>query len=124
MSINKWVYEKATGKWMVGFRDPAVFLGDAVNYGLADFGTDTTAPDPILERFDAVLLRRAATPAEVADSQNDQLTTQILQSLDGERLISAVVWVVIDTFAPPATIGKYQTARTKIIAAYKAKPWV
>lgn len=47
----------------------------------------------------------------------------IKQALDTDRLISAVVWCIIDTFAAPATGAKYQAARTKIIAAYQAQPW-
>ncbi len=124
MSANQWVYEKATGKWMLAFRTPAVFLTDPVNYGIVDLGDAAPHPDPILERFDAVTGRRAATPAEVLESQNDQLGVSITSTMDVDRLTSAIVWTIIDTFASPATVAKYLTARAKIIAAFKAKPWV
>ena len=52
-----------------------------------------------------------------------ELDAAVRAYVDAERLISAVIWAVIDTFAAPATIAKYQAARTKIIAAYKTKPW-
>lgn len=52
-----------------------------------------------------------------------ELTATVNQHLDAERIFSAIVWVVIDTFAAPATIAKYNAARTKIIAAFQAQPW-
>jgi len=124
MSINQWVYEKATGKWMVHFRDPSIFNSDPINYGIVDLGDGQPFPDPITERFDAVNGRRAATPTEIAESQADQQGVEVTRKLDQERLISSVVWAIIDQFAAPATVAKYQAARTNIIAAYKSKPWV
>ena len=61
-------------------------------------------------------------PNDPAHVQAD-LDEQVKRTLDTERLISAVVWTVIDTYSAPATVTKYQAARTKIIAAYKAQPW-
>jgi hypothetical protein len=52
-----------------------------------------------------------------------ELDAAVKASVDAERLISAVVWTIIDTFAAPATVAKYQAARTKIINAYKLRPW-
>lgn len=54
-----------------------------------------------------------------------ELDEQVKGALDNERLISAVVWSILDTYTEfkPATPAKYQAARTKIIAAYKAQPW-
>ena len=68
---------------------------------------------PTIDVFDP-----AAAP--VVDTELDG---EIRDSLDNERLISAVVWAIIDQFLPPATITKYNTAGTKIIAAYKTQPW-
>lgn len=76
MSANKWVYEVATGKWMLQFRDPSIYLTDQINYGLADLGDNQSGPDPILERFDATTGRRAATPTEIAESRADLLASQ------------------------------------------------
>lgn len=54
---------------------------------------------------------------------NAELDAQITQQLDDERLISAVVWTIIDTYSAPATIAKYTNARAKIVAVYKSQPW-
>ncbi len=51
------------------------------------------------------------------------LDTAVKAALDSERLYSAIVWTIIDTYSAPATKAKYDSARTKIIAAYKAQPW-
>lgn len=64
----------------------------------------------------------AFNPADPAHEQAD-LDAAITSTLDTERVISAVVWAMIDQLVPPATPAKYQAARTKIIAAYKATPW-
>lgn len=71
------------------------------------------AAQPTIDAFD---------PTDPAHVTAD-LDAAILRAVDGERLISAVVWTVIDTYSAPATVQKYQNARTKIIAAYKARPW-
>lgn len=74
-------------------------------------------------------LQPSAQPHIDAFDPNDptivqaELDAQCRQALDGERLISAVLWCVIDTFAGPATRAKYLAARTKILDAYKTRPW-
>ena len=76
-----------------------------------------------------VNLQAAAQPHIDAFNPDDpaheqaELDEAVKASVDGERLISAVVWAIIDTYSAPATVTKYQAARTKIIAAYKARPW-
>ena len=52
-----------------------------------------------------------------------ELDAEVLTALDAQRLISAVVWAVIDTYSAPATRAKYLGARTKIVNAFKAEPW-
>lgn len=52
-----------------------------------------------------------------------ELDAAVKATLDDERLISAIVWAMTDALAAPATIAKYQTARTKIVSAYKTQPW-
>lgn len=52
------------------------------------------------------------------------LDIEVKVAVDNQRLISAVVWTIIDTYSAPATITKYQAARTKIINAYKSRPWL
>src|SRR3990167_1311434 len=75
-------------------------------------------------------LQGAAQPTIDAFDVNDpahltaELDTQVKAALDNERLISAVVWTIIDTYSPPATIAKYTAARTKIISSYHLQPWI
>lgn len=72
-----------------------------------------SAAQPTIDAFNP------ADPALVTAA----LDAEITRTLDSERLISAVVWTIIDTYSPPATTAKYQNARTKIITAYKGQPW-
>jgi len=69
---------------------------------------------PIIDAFD---------PNDPTNVDTD-LDSEVKQALDAERLISAVVWAIIDTYSAPASKAKYGTARQKIIDAYKARPWV
>lgn len=74
-------------------------------------------------------LQSAAQPTIDAFDPNDpahltaELDTQVKVALDQERLTSAIVWTIIDTYSAPATITKYNAARTKIINSYKLQPW-
>lgn len=77
-------------------------------------------------------LQAAAQSTIDAFNQNDpalldaDLDAEVKQAIDNERLISAVVWTILDTYAEfkPATIPKYNAARTKVIAVYKSRPWL
>lgn len=71
------------------------------------------AAQPIIDAFNP------ADPAHVTA----ELDAEVLQALDGQRLISSVLWCMIEVLNPPATIAKYQNVRAKVIAAYKAQPW-
>lgn len=64
----------------------------------------------------------ALDPHDPSHEQAEQ-DAEVKVALDVERLISAVVWAVIDTYSAPATRTKYLAARTKIIDAYKGQPW-
>lgn len=61
-----------------------------------------------------------------ADPAHDtaELDFQVAGRMDVERIFSAIVWTIIDTYSAPATVAKYNAARTKVIAAYKTRPWV
>ena len=72
------------------------------------------AAQPIIDAFNP------ADPAHEAAEQDQAVAA----SLDSERIFSAIVWAVIDTYSAPATKAKYQAARTKIVNAYKARPWI
>ena len=68
---------------------------------------------PIIDAFD---------PDDPAHEQAE-LDTQVKAALDTERMFSALVWAILDTYSAPATLTKYQAARTKIVTAYKSQPW-
>ena len=71
------------------------------------------AAQPIIDAFD---------PGDPAHAVAD-LDAVVLAHVDDDRLISAVVWTIIDTYSAPATVAKYLNARTKIIACFKSQPW-
>lgn len=54
-----------------------------------------------------------------------ELDDQVKAILDNERLISAVVWTILDTYSEfkPANLAKYQAARSKVVTFYKSQPW-
>lgn len=72
-----------------------------------------SAAQPIIDAFD------------LNDPANDsaELTVRVTELLDQERIFSALVWAIIDTYSAPATVTKFNAARTKIINSYKAQPW-
>lgn len=86
----------------------------------ADKATWTVTPadlqaqaQPIIDAFD---------PDDPAH-KTAELQQEVEHALDTQRLASAIVWTVIDTYSAPATKAKYQAARTKVITAYKDRPW-
>lgn len=46
---------------------------------------------------------------------NAELDIAVKAAIDNERLYSAIVWTILDTYSAPATKAKYDTARQKII---------
>mgnify|MGYP001583835831 CR=1 FL=1 len=88
---------------------------------------DATAPGGY--RVSPPSLQAAAQPTIDAFNPNDtaheqaDLDAQVKHTLEVERLFSAIVWTIIDTYSSPTTIAKYTTARANIIAAYKTRPW-
>jgi len=54
---------------------------------------------------------------------DDELECEAKRHLDEERLASSLVWVILDTYSPPATKAKYLAARNKIVTAFKSQPW-
>lgn len=75
-------------------------------------------------------LQAAAQPVIEAFNPDDpahdieELTLEATGRLDTERIYSAIVWAIIDTYSAPATVTKFNAARTKIIAAFKSRPWL
>jgi hypothetical protein len=82
-------------------------------------------PDPAVERYsgNAVAPFTAKTQPEIDAYAAARLNEQAVKAADSQRIIAAVVWAVIDTYSAPATVAKFNNARTKIIDAYKTQPW-
>ena len=74
---------------------------------------------------DDLLVARTAQEIATWDAAqlDAMLSGRVTSALDAERIFSAIVWTIIDTYSSPATIAKYTTARTKIISAFKTQPW-
>lgn len=62
-------------------------------------------------------------PADPAHEQAE-LDRMIVAEIDNGRLVGAIVWAILDTYSAPATVTKFNAAKTKIVASYKARPWV
>ena len=121
---NRWVYRVADGLLMMGpWLDPSLYLSDQVNYALVDLLDSQPHPHPRSHRAASATAVRAATAQEQIDYDFLALEGAVKLLVDNERLTSAIVWTIIDTYSAPATVTKYQAARTKIIAAYKGTPW-
>lgn len=77
----------------------------------------------VVERWDGPMPR--PTDAEIAKAVTDYaaVADDVRAEAVVDRLVSAVVWAVLDTYSAPATKAKFQAARTKIVAAYKGEPW-
>ena len=121
---TRWVARVSDGLWVLqGSDDPSKANTDPKHYIYVDVPGST--PDPRLERYSAgsPTKRRPATPAEIAAFDVSKLESTVVGNLDNERIFSAIVWTVIDTYSAPATSQKFAAARTKIIAAYKTQPW-
>lgn len=84
----------------------------------ARYAAGATAPQ--VATGDALIASFDPTDQTIALADQD---ADVKRAIDDERLIAAVVWTVIDQLAPPATIAKFNAARTKIIAVYKTHPW-
>ena len=93
---TNWVYEIATGKWMLDFRDPALVHAQASTYAVATLNQDR-APDPVLERFDSATGQsRPATPAERAESRREQLLAAADYDFRRHPLLLAMALVIAD----------------------------
>jgi hypothetical protein len=123
--MARWIARNSDGMWMVrGAGEPAQIHTQPASFTEVDVPGDDV-PDPRIERYDPSTpsRRRAATAPEIAAYDTAVLDAEVATAVDQQRLTSAVVWAVIDTYSAPATPAKYQAARTKIVTAYKAKPW-
>lgn len=127
--MAQWVYRRADGLLLKGravaIVDPILIHGDPVNYGLIDTMIDPD--DRTLRVVDGPSpTMRAATGPELAAYDAALLDVEAIGMFDNGRVLNAMIWACIDSFNPvaPATIGKFNAARTKILAAYKNRPWM
>ena len=72
------------------------------------------AAQPIIDAFD---------PNDPAHD-SAELNLAVSGHLAQERIFSAIVWAILDTYSAPATVTKYNAAKTKIVAAFKNRPWL
>jgi hypothetical protein len=125
-----WIARNSDGAWMVrGFGDPSLIHSQPASYTEVEVPGDVV-PDPRLERYDAARpsKRRAATALEIAAFDDASLTAEVLIIVDQQRLISAVVWVILRQMFPSDTVTQTRTkytnaARPQIIDAYRTQPW-
>ena len=75
------------------------------------------AAQPIIDAF------HPDDPAHLAAELDAQVTT----ALDTERLASAIVWTILKQMFPADTDAQLRTkcgvARTRIVDAFKSRPW-
>jgi hypothetical protein len=123
-ALNRWVYRVSDGQILMGSGfDPSVYLTDQTAYALLDLPDDAPWPNPRSQRAASSTTLRAATSSEQAAYDAVVLDAEVRVEMDARRLMSALVWAIIDTYSAPATVAKYQAARTKIVNAYKSQPW-
>jgi len=123
--MAKWIARNSDNAWMVrDFGDPSLIFTQPGAYTEVEVPGDAV-PNPRTERYDASspTKLRAATAPEIAAYDDAVLTTAVTVAVDQERLTSSIVWTMIDQFLPPATVAKYNAARTKIINFFKTQPW-
>ena len=78
------------------------------------------SPESVIRYWAAVAALRATTPPDVTALLAD---AEAVVRLERERIFSALVWAIVDTYSAPATVPKSNAARTKIINSYQAQPW-
>lgn len=116
------IYRTDTNKIVSTYLTPPPSLA-----GHAHFTEDESVAPPncTTDFYDstAPTKRRVGSQTEIDTHKAAVLDVEVKSCMDNERTFSALVWAIIDTYSAPATVAKYNSARTKIIAAYKAQPW-
>ena len=128
-----------TARWVGGALCSLVFVvsafGQTSNTDLSEAiqwrwpGAQVVVRGDVVERWDGPTAR--PTDDEIVQAVADYHTVKddvrrdaaVRARLNDDRLISSVVWAVIESVNPPATRAKYDAVRSKIIDAYKARPW-
>ena len=116
MSLSGRLYTTLTA---AGHAVVSVSIGDATNRSTwcVQPSSLQDACQPLIDAFN---------PTDPAHETAD-LTAAVTYALDSERLTSAVVWTILKQLFPSdtdvQTKTKFSLARTRIIDAYKARPW-
>ena len=128
--MAKWIARNSDDAWMVlGFGDPALIHSQPANYTEVEVPWEV-CPNPRTERYDAgsPTKKRAATASEIQAYDQADLDRQVTTALDTARLTSAVVWTILKQMYPTDTDAqtrtKFGVARTRIIDAFKLRPWI
>jgi|TARA_R110002020_G_scaffold470944_1_gene697261 hypothetical protein len=90
------------GTWSVEFLDDAT-------------GDQQATAATLIAGFDADVERETV--------EAEQHLAAVTKALDEDRLVSAVIWTLIDHYDTPVTADKYTTLRAEIIEAYQTPPW-
>ena len=105
----------ATGEFMHTGAVP-----DGVTHALV---TVATNPDPRTQKWNGSTVV-AKTAPEIATYDDAKAEADAVAQLDPQRVLNAIVWAIVDTYSAPATVTKFNAARTKILSAYKNRPWL
>ena len=91
------------GTWSVEFSDDAT-------------GDQQATAATLIAGFDADVEREAVAA--------EQHLAAVTLALDEDRLISAVIWTLINHSDAPVTVDKYTTLPAEIVEAYQTHPWI
>lgn len=109
MAVSRWVYRKADGVFLFGgFYDAQPLDASA---GVVEFSDADPHPDPRLQRFDAALGKRPATPQEIADYDAARKDAAAVDDVDDNKALSALARVT----------HKYLPAGKPTLAAFAAE---
>ena len=72
------------------------------------------------------------TPSEIADALTEfqalvstaLLTEETVRLLHPGSVEAALIWAMIETYDPPASVGKFMVFRAKFISARRLHPWI
>jgi hypothetical protein len=117
MATSKWVYDRVTQQFLYGgFYEPTC---DPLTQGIAVCGE--THPDPRLERYDAVVMRRPATTAEIAAF--DATRADVQADVEVTKALKAIGFVLLQRILGHVpTALERQQLMAEVKAAYKALP--
>ena len=118
---HRWAVTEATGEFVYGGVEPYDCVS-GLSPGQVRVVLDAP-PNPRTQKWNGSAVV-AKTAQEITDYDAAKADAEAVAQFDPHRLLNAVVWAVIDTYSAPATVAKYNAARTKVLTAYKTRPWL